>query len=195
MYLTKAVAPYLSCSCFYPKNTMLKHEGDACDEIGIVMRGTVEMHHYSETGEVSLLASIQENEVFGDVLILSDEPYYIGTLMSTQTCEVKYLSKQNLETLLKSNETFRDWFIKQLANKAMMINRHQKILHQKTLQAKVLYYLHLQQTTTKNKKVYLPSHEQFAQILNVQRPSLSRCLSDMKKQGLIDYKNRYYWVL
>lgn len=195
MFFSKTVTPFLSYPCVYPKNYVLKNEGDRCTTIGVIVKGRVEMHHYSETGEVSLLASLDAGDAFGDILIFSDEPYYIGTLITKSECEIRYLSKENLWQQLNNHSAFRLWYLRHMANKATSFNLHHKLLHQPSMQAKVLYYLHMMETKSKSKKVYIKSHQYLAQILNVQRPSLSRCLSDMKQAGLLAYKNHFYWRL
>ncbi len=126
---------------------------------------------------------------------MADHPYHIGSLITTTPCEIQYLSKEALLRLIEENADFRHWYLRHMANKAASFNLYHKLLHQPSMQAKVLYYLHMMQAQAKGGNVFIKSHEHLAQILNVQRPSLSRCLRTMKQEGLIDYQKRRYWLL
>ena len=69
-----------------------------------------------------------------------------------------------------------------------------KLLSQKSIADRIMFYLINEYKKTGNKKVSIISKEDLANKLNIPRPSLSRELINLKDEGLIDY-NRYFITL
>ena len=178
-------SPYLSYPCVYPANYILKSEGEKCNEIGLILRGEIDMIHYTESGTMTKLASLKAGDFFGDVLIFSDMPFYIGHLIASTDVEIAYLSKENLETLIDRDKTFRNAFIENIAHKASLFNIRNKLFQQPTLEDKILFYLDHEALKQEGEFVEIPSIKEWAMELNVARPSLSRSISHLEKRGII----------
>ena len=78
-----------------------------------------------------------------------------------------------------------------LSDKSYELNYKSRLLSQDSVRDKILFYLFHQKRIQKSRKIYLNmTKEELANQLFVQRPSLSRELAKMKKDGIIDY-DRY----
>lgn len=187
-------SPYLSYPCVYPANYILKSEGERCSEIGLILKGEIEMIHYSEAGSISRLASLKSGDFFGDVLIFSDMPFYIGHLVASTDVEIAFLSKENLKTLIDEDAKFRQAFIENIAHKASLFNIRNKLFQQQTLEDKILFYLDFESLKQKSDYVSIPSIKEWALELGVARPSLSRSLAHLEKRGAIQRKGNAFKV-
>ncbi len=185
---------HLSYPCVYPANYMLKSEGEQCNEIGLIIEGEIEMIHYTESGSITKLASLKKGEFFGDVLIFSDMPFYIGHLVASTDVKIAYLSKDSLQTLIDKDKDFRKAFIANIARKASLFNIRNKLFQQPTLEDKILFYLDYQAMKQGSDTISIPSIKAWALELNVARPSLSRSLGRLEKTGALKRTGTTYKV-
>jgi CRP-like cAMP-binding protein len=83
--------------------------------------------------------------------------------------------------------------IELLANKNVYLNRKLDILSKRSLREKILQFLHSYSTSSKERIITIPYNRlAMADYLGVDRSALSRELSKMKADGLIDYhKNTF----
>ncbi len=183
----------LSIPCVYEKDNAIYLEGDYCDKIGVILSGTVELVHYSNSGNSNVLSTLKKGETFGDVMIFSDYPYYIGALIAKEKTKVAYLTKDVLTDAL-NDKTFQTKFIQNLSNKAFNFNKQVKLLKQPLLKDKVLFYLETKSQEHKQQKVYINSITTLANDFNVQRPSLSRVMKSLLDSNIIKRNGKWYWL-
>lgn len=183
---------YFSLACVYQKGMVVFHEHDVCDHVGLIVKGKMKMTHFTYEGEERVMATLSTGDLFGDFLIFSSSPYFPGSLIAEEHTEIMFMSQKNLTHLLNKNERFREFYFTQLSEKALNFNLHNKILMQHTIKEKLLMWMSYQEKV--NNKIKIQSKTQLANYLNVTRPSLSRELSHMKAQGIIDYDRYYIYV-
>lgn len=181
---------HLSIKCIYHKGMIIYYEHDVCDRLGVIISGQVRLVHYTNDGEERVLANLKSGDIFGDVLIHSSMPFYPGHLIASIKTEIAFIDMNKLDELLGKNQDFRICYLKQLSEKALNYNLHNKLLMQKSLREKIMMWLSYQ----RQDKVKIESKEQLANFFNVQRPSLSRELGLMKREGLVDYDRHYIYL-
>jgi len=183
----------LSIPCVYEKDHAIYLEGDYCDKIGVILSGSIELIHYSTSGNSSVLSTLKKGDTFGDVIIFSDYPYYIGALIAKEKTKVAYLIKDSLKDAL-NDETFQTMFIQNLSNKAFSFNKQVKLLKQSSLKDKILFYMETNSKDVLQQKVYINSITSLAKDLNVQRPSLSRVMRSLIDAKIIKKSGKWYWI-
>ncbi|MDY0023292.1 MAG: Crp/Fnr family transcriptional regulator [Candidatus Izemoplasmatales bacterium] len=184
-----------SLKCFYPKDAIVYHENDICDKIGYIVKGELNLIHFTSDGSERILARLKENQIFGDFLINSQNNRYPANLVSVKDSEIVFMNKETMNYLLIQNYEFRTFYLQELSDKALNLNKYNKILIQPNLREKIMMYLHQEKLSINSKQIPIKSKEYLANYLNVARPSLSRELALMKKDGLIDYDRDYITIL
>ncbi len=179
----------------YKSNEIISQEMDFCNNLGIILEGEVKLVHFTHDGKEIVLASLSENQLFGDFLLFSSDPYFPGHLIATKESRVVFIDKENVQCLLKHYAPFNEYFLNQLSDKAVNLNMHNKLLNLSNLREKIVFYLEKEQARLKKHKVLMHNKTRFAQYLNVQRPSLSRELKAMKQSKIIDYDRTYIWFI
>ena len=58
------------------KNSVIYHEGDPCENVGIIISGKVDIISYSFEGKELLLNSLKAGDIFGNNCLFSSEPVY-----------------------------------------------------------------------------------------------------------------------
>lgn len=173
----------------YKKNEIIYHMEDIPQAIGIVKEGSVVIETVDFLGNVSLL-SIGPNQMFAESYALTKTPMYVY-VRAIEDCTIQFLDVQALEKSLE----LKDQMIQILSNKNKMLSQHIFHISNKTIRNKVLSYLSFMKLETQNSTFKIPfDRQQMADYLNVERSALSKELSKMKSEGLIDYHKNTFTV-
>jgi CRP-like cAMP-binding protein len=176
----------------YPSNYTIEIEGDFSSYLGIILEGKIFVKSYSLAGKDFTISTLEPGMVFGDVLLFgSKSNVYPGNLITYGQTSVAILRNSQAKEYIETNTQFVQNYLRLLSDKVYNINFKSKLLSQDSLRDKILFYLHQQSKIQNSNTIQLNmSKEQLANILFIQRPSLSRELIKMKEEGLIDY-NRW----
>ncbi|MCQ2534405.1 MAG: Crp/Fnr family transcriptional regulator [Clostridia bacterium] len=203
----------------YSKGEILAHEGSSCTSVCVILSGSVAMQKISSGGEFATIALLNEGDFFGEEIIYSSQNTYSSTLEASSNALVAYIGKDYINSLMNENPVIKDNFLRVLSDRIKNQNRRIELLSQKTLREKIAYYLidlynqqrseHEEEIFDKGlncedctkscdyrnkvirKKVQLPvSKEIVAKYLAMPRPSFSRELIAMEKDGLIRVDGR-----
>ena len=189
------IRQHMSLACVYSEGNIISREGQTCDSVGFIATGRVDLIHYDREGRKLVLSSLKSNELFGDFLIHSDTPEYPGYLVAKEVSEVYFLSRKKLDQLLRENAKFRSFYLKYLSEKALDFSLENKMLRLNTLRERIVFYIQrygvVNENLTRAYRVNIESKAVLASFLNVQRPSLSRELACMKKEGIIEYDRHF----
>jgi len=176
----------------YPNNYSFAMESDISKSIGIVLEGKVLIKAYSLGGNNFTLNSIDEGQIFGDILLFSNEHNtFPGTLITQGKTKIALIPNKVFEKFLFNDNDLLRNFLRLLSDKSYALNYKSRLLGQDSVRDKILFYLFHQRRIQNSKVIKLNmTKEELANQLFVQRPSLSRELARMKKDGIIDY-DRY----
>ena len=163
-------------------------EEDNCEHIGIILSGNIQIQKSYPSGKIVVLDVLNKGDIFGEVIVFSQEHRFPATILSLTDSVIFLLSKTEIKQLCIKNELFLENFLQSLTNKILMLNRKVKTLSYKTIREKIADLLMEEYLQQKKPLLTLPyKRHEMADLLGIPRPSLSRELSVMKEEGLIDY--------
>ncbi len=172
----------------YVRDSAIAFEGEACEHIGIVLEGQLELHNLYPSGRTVTVTHLGPGDTFGEAILFTPQHQYPISIMATQKSRVLFISRQALLQGLTQTPVLLENFLSLLSSKLFMLNRRVKILSMDSIRQKLCDYLITLYKKQKNKTLRMPVNRQkLADLLGVQRPSLSRELIHMKEEGLIDY--------
>ena len=172
----------------YNKGEIIYFEGDECKNVSIIIKGEISITTYNYDF-ITEINHLKDNELFGDSLVLSSDNRYLGNVNAIKDTTLCIIPKENWINLLK-NETILKNYLEIVSNKVFKIQSKVKILSQKTIRDKILFYILTEYKRTNKKEIKIKSKEALAMYLNIPRPSLSRELINLKNEGILDF-NRY----
>jgi CRP-like cAMP-binding protein len=181
----------------YKKNDIIIFEGEIIGSIGAVLSGSVQVLRTDIDGNRLVVASIQQYDLFAETYALSKNHESPVMVCATEDSVVLWLDVSRLLTTCSSACIFHRRLIQNiielLANKNVYLNRKLDILSKRSLREKILQFLHSYSTSSKERIITIPYNRlAMADYLGVDRSALSRELSKMKADGLIDYhKNTF----
>ena len=176
----------------YPKGALIFHDGEMPHSLYILLEDT-----YS--GRQIFISEIdQPGDMFGEVYEVLKRPYdmYVRAMTKVKLLEVSsHLFTLDVgETPRRSALIVQRNLMKIFAGKAYAMHTKLKILASGTLREKIVRYLfpHIDEKGQIALKV---SREFIAAYLAVSRPSLSRELSAMQREGIIEARGRSIRIL
>ena len=101
------------------------------------------------------------------------------------------IDKEELLEIIKNDSKIAFLLLNKISSQAFDLNNRVKLLSKRSIRSKICYYL-LNIYKEKNSLTFTLEYnkEQWADILNIERPSLSRELIKLKKEGIIDYYSK-----
>ena len=162
------------------KNSIIFHEGDECESIGIIISGKVEIVSYSFNGKELQLNSLKAGDMFGNNLLFSSQPVYRGDIVAKEKCVIALINKENLMFLLQNNKEFLNIYLNMQSDSAKALNARIQLLSLVNAEERLFYY-----ASKNNNQIIFKNVTTLAATLGVQRETLSRLLTSLVKRHLI----------
>ena len=162
------------------KNSVIAHEGDVCENIGIIVSGKVDIISYAFKGKEMLLNSLKAGDVFGNNLLFSSDPIYRGDVVAKEKCVIAFINKENLVYLLQNNQDFLNLYLQAQSDFGKSLNARIQLLSFTNAEERLFYY------ASKNDNVIIFKNvTALAAHIGIQRETLSRLLTSLVKRHLI----------
>ena len=171
----------------FAEDETLAVEGAKCHHLGIVLRGGVKIQKVYASGKIVTLSRLGPGAVFAEAVLFSDNKTYPATIeIDSAKTQIMFIRDQEVIRLCKSNQRFLNSFLGLLSDKVHTLNRRIQLLSYKTIRQKIAGYCLTERVRQRSEVLHLAmSREELAQHLGVPRPSVSRELSNMQDEGLI----------
>lgn len=162
------------------KNEVLYREEEKCESVSVVVSGEIKISTTSFEGQELIYNILHKDDVFGNNLIFSDDPFYKGDVIATKDSTVVVIKRENLIYLLQSNKEFMISYLNAHSNFSKKLNFTIKLLSYSSAEERLRFYLF-----SNNKKIKYKSVSELASILHLQRETLSRLLTKLEKENVI----------
>ena len=162
------------------KGSTIYHEGDVCENIGIIISGKIDIVSYSFQGKELLLNSLKAGDIFGNNLLFSSEPVYRGDIVAKEKCVIAFINKDNLVSLLQNNKEFLSLYLKAQSDMGKALNARIQLLSLVNAEERLFYY-----ASKSNNVIIFKNVTTLAATLGVQRETLSRLLTVLVKKHQI----------
>ena len=178
----------------YAKGELLLMAGYETHEVGLVLEGAITASKPLADGSTVVMARMGPGGVFGDVLGGSSLSSPVS-VCAAQSCEVLLIPYERL--LLSDGSPAHQRVVQNLvrtiSDKYFSLSRRVDLLVLKSLRAKVCAYLLSESERAGSLTFSIPfSRIHLADYLNCDRSALSRELSQMQRDGLLDtYKSSF----
>lgn len=177
---------------FFKKDKDISVNVKDMDALCIVESGLVQILKTDVNGNRTIIEEIEENQVFGNSIYnIMDSDYTIITKEDTEIIVLDYKTVMSKE----ERPVYYNHFIKNLLDiykdKIRQCNDRITVLTNKSIRDKLLAYFNLLRKGAKTTIIYLPfSFTDLADYLAVNRSAMSRELSNLRVEGLIEIQGR-----
>jgi len=175
----------------YPEGNVVVIEGSKCEELGILLEGLLEAQALYPSGKLLTLAQLKPVEIFGEAILFSKVNKFPATIGAIKDSRIMFIKKENLINCLTNCHKFMENFLELLSNKLLVLNKKVKMLSLESIRKKIGNFLMEEYKKQKSSiiKVSL-SRKEMAEHMGIQRPSLSRVLIKMRKEGIIEFDKK-----
>lgn len=177
----------------YEKNEILFRMGEPVTACALVLSGAVRAESVNAAGERSVTAYHSAGALVGDVLMATPggvSPVYV---LAAERTEVLFLPFHHLmggcEKCCICHFRLRENLISEIAQKYWLQRRRIRYLSEKSLRERILLYLH-DEADGRTEFQLTGTREDMADFLCVNRSALSRELSRMKADGIVDLERK-----
>lgn len=181
----------------YNKDEIILSEGEQVDKIGIILSGRARSIKSDITGKTTIITLLKQGSYIGILLAASKDrlsPVYVQALDNTS---VLYITVDNVFKRCAKNCARHEILTRNLfdgiSQKAMILHDRNDCLIKSSLRDKILTYLIRISKEQKSSEFIIPlDRDSMAQYLNADRSALSRELSKMQKEGLINFSKNFF---
>ena len=176
----------------YKRNDLITIAGDPFQGIGILLKGEASVSKETPSGNRMVIHMIEPGDMFGEMIAFSDYSSWPATVQAVRESAALFIPRNRIigqcQRLCSWHRIIIQNMLRLVSNRALMLNKKLEYLTIKGMRGK-LSALFLDQYRKEGGATFTLSmnRNQMADFLNVSRPSMSRELSRMKEEGLIDY--------
>lgn len=168
----------------------LQHAGAPVARFGLLLSGSVQVFMDDLEGSRLIMATVTPGDTFAESLCFLESPEAPVYIQAVQDSQLLWMDTLRLRQGAKCQreQDLVNRFTGLLARRALSMNDRIQILSKPTLRQKISTLFAEQVRHTGSRVFTLPfDREGMAAYLGADRSALSRELSRMKKEGLIDY--------
>ncbi len=183
----------------YGKGAFLWHEGEQVEQAGIVLSGTVDAVQYRADGGEQLVARQTAGGVFGDLLMAAGQPSPVS-LRAAEESDVLFLPVGQIlggcSACCPCHTQLRRNLLAEASEKFWALRQRLNYLSEPSLRARILLFLRDEQKKAGTALFTIPyNREKLAEFLAVNRSALSRELSRLQSEGVIEYYRNSFRIL
>ena len=174
----------------YSPNEVVWNQGEGHNSIGIILQGLIQAADISGK-DPQIIQQFHAGECFGEAVAFGDQKSWVE-IHALKPTRILYLQVDGLMadmsdrdfTLMKTN------LVREMSNKLAILNLKNQILAEPRLRRRILMYLNVLPDDDEGWKEIPFGQRDLAQYLNVNRSALSRELTRMRDEGLIETENK-----
>lgn len=168
----------------YKKNEIIFRGDEYIQDLGIILEGKVIICKETGSGSKTMIALLDKDNFIGEVMAVSRNKITNTVISGENGTEILFIPVPEILRF----KPLTDNLLVILARKAFYLNRRVYYLQLKSIRAKISLFL-LEEAEKNGSLTFSLSfnRQKMAEFLNVSRPSLSREMSRLKAEGVIDF--------
>lgn len=184
----------------YEEQHIMIELGSCVNEIGVVIEGEVEVVKENRLGDRMIVGILGEGQIFGEGIVCTKKRLSPVTVRTKTKAKIAVLPYERIILTCGERCSYHKQLIQNmlyvLGEKNYHLNQKIDYLILKGMREKLALYLLEQSYGQGNASFYIAlNRNDLAEYLNVSRSAMSRELSRMKEEGLIDYYKNSFKIL
>lgn len=161
----------------YKEGDYVARQGEVCDKIAIMLKGSVYSVMVNDYGKELILENMQSPNLLGYTYIFATNNRFNVNIIAKSPCEMVFIEKERILALMHERPVFMQSFMRNMSDLSMRVFKRVFDLNLHKLKQRLLSYVEQHDE--------LPKLAELAKQLGVTRPSLSRALAELRRNGLI----------
>lgn len=183
----------------FKKSETILSLGEKVEEIGILINGSAHIVQEDYWGRKIILSELQSSDVFAEVFATLKKKSEVSITAITD-CQIMFLNISKLITICSHTCNYHNKLIQNLlisiAEKNLKMAQKINYMGKKSIREKLLTYLSTQSIKTGKRKFKIPFNRQdLADYLSVDRSALSKEISKLKQEGIINSEKNEFEII
>ncbi len=180
----------------YDADAIIAYSGCRCDRLFMLIEGSVRGEMIDDNGKVIKVEDVYAPDTFAEAFIFADNPFLLVNAVANEPVKILIFFKNDFLKLLNSNQIILENYLNVLSNRFVTVTDRMKTLSLKKLEGKLANYFLQMQKLSKTQKFKLQhTHQQLADYFGVARPSVSRVISNMTKDLILNVDKKHVEIL
>ena len=175
----------------YSPNESIAFRGDEVKGLYIILKGTLITEMLTEEGNVIKIEELVPSDVIASAFVFGKKNSFPVDLNAKDEAEILFIERKEFLKILFSKEKILENFLNEISNKTQLLtSKIWNSFNNKTIKKKFCDYVKKNQ---KNNLFSIQNLGALAEYFGVERPSLSRVLSDLVKDEKLERigRNKY----
>ena len=175
----------------YSPNESIAFRGDEVRGLYIILKGTLTTEMLTEEGNVIKIEELVPSDVIASAFVFGKKNSFPVDLNAKDEAEILFIERKEFLKILFSKEKILENFLNEVSNKTQRLtSKIWNSFNNKTIKKKFCDYVKKNQ---KNNLFSIQNLGALAEYFGVERPSLSRVLSDLVKDEKLERigRNKY----
>ncbi|ERT48659.1 Crp/Fnr family transcriptional regulator [Fusobacterium polymorphum] len=175
----------------YSPNESIAFRGDEVRGLYIILKGTLTTEMLTEEGNVIKIEELVPSDVIASAFVFGKKNSFPVDLNAKDEAEILFIERKEFLKILFSKEKILENFLNEVSNKTQLLtSKIWNSFNNKTIKKKFCDYVKKNQ---KNNLFSIQNLGALAEYFGVERPSLSRVLSDLVKDEKLERigRNKY----
>ena len=175
----------------YSPDESIAFRGDEVKGLYVILKGTLTTEMLTEEGNVIKIEELVPSDVIASAFIFGKKNSFPVDLIAKNEAEILFIERKEFLKILFSQEKILENFLNEISNKAQLLTtKIWNSFNNKTIKKKFCDYVKKNQ---KNSLFSIQNLGALAEYFGVERPSLSRVLSDLVKDEKLERigRNKY----
>ena len=183
----------------YKKGEIILNAGDLTDRMGMILSGSVTIESNDIWGNCTILSHVGPGQFFAETYALLPDEVMLVDAVANEDCRIMFIRIGNLF----SNMQVTSWSQKLYRN-LLLISSHKNLtlsgrnFHTapKSARGRILAYLNSISLQKHSTEFDIPfDRQQLADYLNLERTNMSKELTRMQKDGIIEFRKSHFRLL
>ena len=175
----------------YSPNESIAFRGDEVRGLYIILKGTLTTEMLTEEGNVIKIEELVPSDVIASAFVFGKKNSFPVDLNAKDEAEILFIERKEFLKILFSKEKILENFLNEVSNKTQLLtSKIWNSFNNKTIKKKFCDYVKRNQ---KNNEFFIENLGALAEFFGVERPSLSRVLSELVKDEKLERigRNKY----
>ena len=175
----------------YSLDEPIAFRGDKVKGLYIILKGTLITEMLTEEGNIIKIEELVPSDVIASAFIFGKNNSFPVDLSAKDEAEILFVERKEFLKLLFSQEKILENFLNEISNKTQLLtSKIWNSFNNKTIKKKFCDYVKRNQ---KNNEFFIENLGALAEFFGVERPSLSRVLSELVKDEKLERigRNKY----
>lgn len=186
-------------SSLYRRDEFIVPAGCELTRVGIVISGTAQIIKEDSNGARVIVDELESGDIFGEAIACAGVKMSPVAVAAVTDCEIVFIELSKIITTCSSACEFHtriiDNLLKIIANKNIALNNKIDILSKKNIREKLAAYLIAQMSAAGSHVFDIPfTREELADYICVNRSAMSRELSRMRSEGILDFHRNSFSI-